>query len=266
MSMIYEPTGKAREYGELAANPYTGCNHQCKYCYAPLIRRMKRENYGSPSLRRNFLRDFEKDCKKYYSTEKPLFFSFMTDPYNNLDSELKIMREALKLCLKYKIPVKILTKSKTVLNDIDVIKKFKNHISVGMTLTFDNVGDSKTWEPGASLPGERIDTLNTLKAEGVHTWASFEPVIDPFQSLKMIDNSINVVDHYKIGKLNNYQGVDKTVNWIVFLNEVTIKLRGKKPFYIKQDLRKAAPGISLYGNEILPDEFNPEPWGIDGKS
>ena len=31
---IYEPSGRAREYGELAVNIYTGCNHGCSYCYA----------------------------------------------------------------------------------------------------------------------------------------------------------------------------------------------------------------------------------------
>lgn len=29
---IYEPKGKAKEYGDLALNIYTGCSHGCFYC------------------------------------------------------------------------------------------------------------------------------------------------------------------------------------------------------------------------------------------
>jgi len=258
MSIIYEPSGKAREYAALACNCYTGCNHACKYCYAPAIRRMTREEYKNPIPRRNILNEFEKDCRQYYWTESAVLFCFMTDPYNSAESELRITREALKLCLKYQIPVKILTKSKTVLNDIDIIKKFGPHITVGMTLTFDNNIDSLSWEPGASLPFERIETLKTLYNSGVHTWASFEPVINPLQSVNMLMKVIDYVEHYKIGKLNNYKGLDKKIDWPVFLKNVIDILRGKKPFYIKKDLQENAPQILLYGNEIQADMFEPK--------
>ena len=33
LSIIYEPKGAAREYAELALNPYRGCTHRCIYCY-----------------------------------------------------------------------------------------------------------------------------------------------------------------------------------------------------------------------------------------
>jgi hypothetical protein len=32
---IYQPTGLAWEYAPLAASPYRGCGHGCKYCYVP---------------------------------------------------------------------------------------------------------------------------------------------------------------------------------------------------------------------------------------
>ena len=260
MSVIYEPSGKAREYAKLACNLYTGCNHGCLYCYAPAIRRMTRDQYLLPTPRRNIIKEFEKDCKKYYNTEKAVLFNFMTDPYNSMESELRFTRECLKIALKHRIPVKILTKSKTVLNDIDVIKKFGDHISVGMTLTFDNNGDSKKWEPEASLPFERVETLKTLFDNNIHTWASFEPVVDPLQSINMIIKSLPYVNHYKIGKINNYQGLDKKIDWEWFLNHSIGILREHKPFYVKYDLRKAAPLVNLHGGEVLADEFEPEPF------
>lgn len=260
MSIIYEPSGKAREYSPLACNVYLGCNHRCKYCYAPSINFKKREDYYNINPRRNVIQELENDCRKFVNSDKQVLLSFMSDPYNKLESELRLTREALKLFHQYNIPCAVLTKSKNVLNDIDVIKKFGSNIQIGMTLTFDNNKDSTEWEKEAALPGERITCLKTLKENNIKTWASLEPVIIPEQSLNMIKRSLDYVGVYKIGKINNFQGIDKSIDWNDFLDKaVTILREAKKPFYVKIDLRQAASKIKLYGNECLPDEFSIRP-------
>ena len=65
------------------------------------------------------------------------------------------------------------------------------------------------------------------------------------------------MDVFKVGKLNNYHGIDKTIDWQGFLNRALDILRpAGKQIYIKHDLRVAAASIRLYGNEVLPDEHN----------
>jgi DNA repair photolyase len=265
MSIIYEPKGKAREYSPLSCNLYTGCNHGCVYCYAPGIRRMSREDYAKVHQRRNVLQEFEKDCKKYTYSRLPVLFCFMTDPYNDVEKELRITRDALKLCLKYKIPVQLLTKSIDILNDIDVIKKFKNHIYAGMTITTDNDKDSLAWEPGASLPDERLKVMKKLNRESVPTWASFEPVFLPEQSLIMIEKTLPYIDVYKLGKINNYNEIDKTINWNEYLgNALEILRAANKKIYVKHDLRVEGYKNKLFGNEVIMDEFMPEPYCQQG--
>ena len=257
MSIIYEPAGKAREYSPLAANIYIGCNHKCLYCYGPNIRRCSIENFN-PYIRRNILQELKKDCKKFYRTDKNVLLCFMSDPYNEIDDTENITRKALELFLENKIPAAILTKAGIkALKNIDIYKKFGEHIKVGATLTMDNSQDSKEWEPGAAMPCERIEMLKELKENNIKTWASFEPVIDPEQSINMIKKTLPYVDIYKIGKINNFRGIDKKINWTDFLEKaVTILRENKKPFYIKHDLRQSAPSIKLYGNEVNYDEFN----------
>lgn len=256
MSVIYEPNGKAREYSPLACNIYLGCNHGCRYCYAPAIRYTTRDQYLHVEPRRNIVNEFEKDCKKHVRSDKQVLFCFMSDPYNAREQELRLTRECLKIALRNEVPVAILTKSASVLNDIDVFKKFEGKVQVGFTLTFDNDKDNSEWEPGASTPSERIEALKNLHDHGIKTWASFEPVIIPDQSIAMIKKSIHYTDMYKIGKINNFNGIDKTIDWTDFLEKTIEILRGVgKPFYIKRDLRKAAPSVKLYGNEVMPDEF-----------
>ena len=42
---IYEPAGRAKEYGDLALNIYTGCPHECFYCFAPNVLHKTREAF-----------------------------------------------------------------------------------------------------------------------------------------------------------------------------------------------------------------------------
>lgn len=258
MSIIYVPSGKAREYAPLACNLYKGCNHGCVYCYAPRISYKTREDFMALiEPRRNVLAELEKDCRKHTRSLEQLHFCFMTDPYNIVEKDLGITRDALKLCLKYKVPVSVLTKSDLVCRDIDVISKLGKNIKVGFTLTFSDDQKSLEYEPNAALPQQRLDALAKIKKAGITTWASFEPVIDPEQSLKIMGRSLGVVDVYKVGKVNNWNGLDKQIDWVDFLTRAVMLLRkNKKPFYVKKDLREAAQSVKLFGNETNMDEFN----------
>lgn len=257
MSMIYEPKGKAREYSPYALNLYLSCTHKCKYCYAPKCRYQTEEQYFvSPFPRKDIIEQLEGELKKE-SPKQQILLSFIGDVYCDTQDDNKTTREALELLLKYKAPVAILTKNKKCLKDLDLFKAFGEHIQVGMTLTFDNDKDSLEWESGASTPQERLDTLMTLHENGVRTFASFEPVIIPSQSLNLMGRGLGFIDTYKVGKLNNYRGLDKEIDWTDFLERTVKLLRdNNKAFYIKHDLRINAPSVRLFGNEVLYDEHN----------
>ncbi len=266
MSIIYQPKGKAREYSPLAANFYTGCDHKCKYCYAPKIRFTNPEEYSKNiKPRKDVLALLKKETSKNKNNPTQVLFNFMHDPYSQCNEEYGITRKALEMFYENNIPVSILSKGGSrALTDIDIFKKFGDSIMVGATLTFDNNSDSLEWEPGASLPSERLNMLKVLHENDIRTWASFEPVISPEQSINLIKKSVDYVDVYKIGKINNYKGLDKNIDWSLFLSTCVDILRSNnKPFYIKHDLRQSAPGVKLYGNEVLHDEFVAKPFILD---
>lgn len=258
MSTIYTPAGKAREYSPLALNIYLSCTHRCQYCYAPRCRHQTQEDYfKKPSPRANIIANLRKDLE-HFSPKEQVLLSFIGDVYCETMDDNRTTREALEVLLEYKVPVAILTKGgKRCLKDLDLFKKFGEHIQVGTTLTFDNTHDSLEWESGAATPTERLEVLKALHDEGVRTFASFEPVIIPYQSLHLMEIGLDFIDVYKVGKLNNYKGLDKSIDWTDFLSKTLEVLRTNgKSFYIKHDLRQAAPSIRLYGNECLPDEHN----------
>lgn len=258
MPMIYTPAGKAREYSPLALNLYMGCTHHCLYCYGPSCLQRTRESYFiTPSPRKGVIEGLIKELKRNRPTEQVLL-SFVGDVYCETTDNNVLTRLVLEILLDAKVPVAVLTKGgKRCLKDLDLFRAFGEHIQVGTTLTFDNDADSLEWESGAAMPAERLEVLRELHKNGVRTFASFEPVIIPEQSLNLMQQGLDCIDVYKVGKINNFRGIDKTIDWTAFLQQTIDILRtAGKEFYIKHDLRVAAPSVRLYGNEVLPDEHN----------
>lgn len=257
MSKIYEPAGRAREYSPLALNFYKGCTHNCIYCYVPnMLGRFNRDyKHNECTLSVNY-EELEKTAKKFQGCNKQILLSFTGDPYCGIEKDAT--RKVLNILNKYGHKVAILTKGgKRCLEDIDLFKQFGDRIKVGATLTFDNIKDSQEWESGAALPDDRIYALEKLKAEGIKTWVSFEPVIDPSQSLNLLERVGDIVDHVKIGKLNNYKGIDKNIDWAKFIFEaVRICRKHNMKFYIKKDLQIHNQGVYLSGNETNEDFLN----------
>jgi len=240
MSLIYEPRGKAREYSPLAINLYSGCGHRCSYCYVPNVLRVTRTEFDTNvNPRKNILNLMEKEIKKYEYSDKQVFMSFTTDPFNPIDEKEKLTRTALQLFLKYKIPVSILTKSGLkALRDLDVMKKFGSHFKIGASLTYDNDTDSGRIERGAALPGERLEMLKRFHDEGIRTWVSFEPIMSTDQVINLLHRSIDFVDEYQFGKL---AADSRKIDWDDFLTTVLKILRdNKKDFYIKETLRNSS--------------------------
>src|SRR5947209_7857151 len=65
---IYAPAGQAGEYAPLAANPYRGCGHTCKYCYVPRALHMTRAEFDAAAKdRENYLPKLLKDARHYHA-------------------------------------------------------------------------------------------------------------------------------------------------------------------------------------------------------
>lgn len=252
MAVIYRPSGKAREYSPLALNLYRGCDHDCAYCYVKGMPYMGGAKRAQVSPRAGIIETLERELKKR-APRSQVLLSFTGDPYCVADQEFAQTRRALELLSQYRVPVAILTKGgKRCLRDLDLFKAFAK-IKVGATLTFSNGRDSAQWEPGAALPEDRLDALYELSCAGIQTWASFEPVIDPAQSLEMLARALVFVDHVKVGKWNHDERAED-IDWSGFCAEALSLLRGAgKRFYIKRDLWRYFPKGALLPEEMDQD-------------
>ena len=243
-TIIYEPRGRAKEYSELAANLYSGCDHACTYCYAPLATRKKRDTFCFSKPREGVLNKFLNDAKELemQNEKRPVLLSFTTDPYQTLDVKYQLTRDAIKILHNHNLHVSILTKGgKRSERDFDLLSKNKELSEYGTTLVFIEETMREKIEPGAASIKERIAALKKAHKEGIRTYVSLEPVWFPEDALKFIDMTHEFVDLFKVGKLN-YNPQQYNVDWGVFRNDVILKLKGYGvKYYIKKDLEKYSP-------------------------
>lgn len=255
---IYEPSGRAREYSPLALNYFSGCDHGCKYCYVtPMLKRFN-SNYNHDSVSCNLnLQELEKSILKLSKEdhEKQVLLSFTSDPYNG--KENGETRQVLEVLLRNNIHTAILTKNpEKALKDVDMFLQF-DHFKIGTTLVVADEKQREAWEPGTIHSNKRIDALKIFAEKGIKTFVSFEPVIYPDHTLILIEKVVSFIDHVKVGKLNNYKGLDKNVDWGKFLFDAVYLLRKNNiKFYIKKDLALFNNGLYLSGNETNEDYLN----------
>ena len=244
MKAIYEPTGKAREFGDLACNLYRGCSNGCKYCYAPGILRIDREEFSKPVFRKGVLDQLEKDSKKIAGSRIPIFLCFTCDPYpeNNLPT-----RDAINILLHNGCAINILTKSGTrSCRDFDRLSIDPGNW-FGTTFTYWDKRKSKENEPGAALPQDRLDAIKEAKRYGIKTWVSLEPIVSAEEAFDCLYESYDHVDLFKIGKMNHRNGISEK-ELREFLSEATkVLIAQKKDYYIKLDTR---PFLKATGEEV----------------
>jgi len=160
--------------------------------------------------------------------------SFSTDPYNHLDATQRLTREAIKLLKGLHLKVAILTKGGLrACRDFDLLD---DEDWFGVTLTLTDESQRLRWEKDAAPTAERILSLEKAKDAGLKTWVSLEPVIDPVQTLDLIDRTYALVDLYKVGTLNY---VDLGTDWACFAQDAVTRLESHNAcYYLKADLRK----------------------------
>lgn len=203
-------------------NPYVGCPHGCKYCYASFMKRFTghTEEWGT------FI-DIKRCDKKINIKKlegKRVFLSSVTDCYNAYEEEYQLTRGILEQLVDVDCILNISTKSKLILRDLDLLKRIKN-LEVSMSInTLDE--NFKNDMDNASSIKDRLDTLKTLHENGIRTVLFMSPIfpyLTDYQAI--IKASKEYIDEYWFENLN-LRGSYKT--WIMNY------IRNKYPKYINE--------------------------------
>jgi len=183
-------------------NPYTGCQINCRYCYARLF--MKRYSGHSEAwgefvdAKINAPEVLKKQLDK--AKKGAVWISSVCDPYQPLEAKYELTRRCLKELVKKQFPVNIQTKSNLVLRDLDLFQKFED-IEVGFTITTNDERIAKLFEPRATPVKERIRALEKIHSLGIKTFAFVGPLL-PGNPEKLIKDLKGKVDTIFIDRMN----------------------------------------------------------------
>jgi DNA repair photolyase len=162
---------------EYCINPYVGCIHRCRYCYATFMKRFTghMEPWGSfVDVKVNAPEVLQRQLRKAHPGR--IMISSVTDPYQPIEARYGLTRRCLEILTNYRFPVHVLTKSPLVTRDIDIFKKLKE-IEVGMTITTDKDRMRQIFEPKAPPVRSRINALKKLHERGISTYVFIGPVL-----------------------------------------------------------------------------------------
>ncbi len=183
-------------------NPYIGCQHGCIYCYAEFMIRFtghKGDKWGE------FLDIKEFSANKIRPEKfkgKRILLSSVTDPYLPLEKKYQNTRKILERLVGTDAEISVLTKSKLVVRDIDLFKKFKK-IEVGISISTLDETFAKKIERGASKPSDRLEALRTLYEAGIQTYTFISPFFPEITDYKaIIEETANYTHNYMFENLN----------------------------------------------------------------
>jgi DNA repair photolyase len=156
-------------------NPYQGCRFGCVYCDS------RSEKYRLPA-------DFDNDIivkedpagmlDKRLSRARTLLpdvvaMSGASDPYHHAEARYESTRKCLEVLEKHAYPVHVLTKSRLVLRDLEVLESIgsNNWCTVSVTITTADPQVARFLEKRSPSPQTRFKVIEAIKKEAGHVQA-----------------------------------------------------------------------------------------------
>jgi len=195
----------------LAINLFTGCGHQCIYCYGADVTHQEKEKFEKHPEARVTAYDVLESAKRWKvkGETRRVLLCFITDCYQPIEQETQLTRKCIMALHEAGLNVIILSKGGLrSIRDLDLLTPQDAYAT---TLTCISDTDSLYWEPNAALPNERIDAIKEAHTQGIETWVSFEPVIYPQDTIALLNRTFPFVGHYKVGTMN-YHPHGKSIN------------------------------------------------------
>lgn len=169
------------ELGErFIVNCYRGCIHACTYCFARQYHEFLGFGAGTDFETKivakiNAPQVLRAELKRTRKKIPHLEFSFATDPYLPLEAEYQLTRKCLEVCLEFKMPVGVITKSPLVTRDLDLLEKTR--ATVFFSIPFLTNSGSNPFELYTPVPEVRFRAMRALSEAGIRTGIGIAPII-----------------------------------------------------------------------------------------
>ena len=165
-------------------NPYRGCEHGCVYCYARPTHACMGLSPGLDFESKLFVKPnaaalLREELTATNYQPATIALGANTDPYQPIERDYRITRQVIEVLQEFNHPFGIVTKSASVLRDLDILQPMaaKGLVKVAISLTTLDSDLARRMEPRASTPMKRLSALEILSKAGIPTVVMMGPVI-----------------------------------------------------------------------------------------
>ena len=157
---------------DFSANPYVGCSHACRYCYASFMKRFS--GHDEPWGQFVDVKRWKplKNARKHDGQQ--VFVGSVCDPYLPEEAEYGRTRALLEELVGSGMEVSIQTKSDLVLRDIDLISQLPG-ARVGFSINTLDEGFRSDMDAAVPL-ARRLAAMKELHDAGIRTTCSISPI------------------------------------------------------------------------------------------
>ncbi len=212
--------------GGFSVNPYVGCPHACKYCYASFMKRFT----GHSEAWGTFL-----DVKHWKPIDNPhkydgqrIVIGSVTDGYNPYEEIFGRTRKLLEELSGTDAEIMICSKSDLVLRDLDLLKHFPK-VTVSWSVNTLDEQFRADMDRAVSIE-RRLEAMKQVYLAGIRTVCFVSPIFPGITDVKAI------IDHVK-----NFTDLI----WLENLN-----LRGQFKGSIMNYIREKYPSLAPLYDEI----------------
>jgi DNA repair photolyase len=180
-SILTKATGFMSDY-DFTLNPYSGCSYGCTYCYAAFFSRSKQlqDDWGRwVQVKQNAVEKLQR--MRTPLAGKRIYMSSVTDPYQPIERHLGLVRRILEELVPHRPRLVVQTRGPLIVRDVDLFSDLE-HVQVNMTVTTDDDGVRRAFEPWCPTNRLRLDAVRRVVQAGIPasiTMTPLLPVRDP---------------------------------------------------------------------------------------
>lgn len=192
---------------DFSVNPYTGCPHACKYCYACFMKCFTNHPEPWGEFVDVKIWDDIKNPQKYAGKE--LFIGSVTDPYNPQEEIYGRTRALLMGLQGSGAKLSIATKSDLILRDLDLIKTFPDARVSWSVNTLDETFKNDM-DRAASIE-RRLAAMREFHKAGIRTTCFISPIFpgitDVEAIIEWVKGQCNLIWLENLNLRGNYKAV-----------------------------------------------------------
>jgi DNA repair photolyase len=176
-----------------SCNPYRGCQHGCDYCYSRPHHEYLDMGAGTDFDTKIVVKRRAPELLRE-AFDKPswqgelVMFSGVTDCYQPIENELQLTKQCLEVCLEYRNPVSIISKSALIERDVELIAELAREAgaTLSVSLAWTDAELARTIEPWAASPQRRLRVIETFAKAGVPVGIMMAPIIPGLNDSQMV--------------------------------------------------------------------------------